>query len=90
MTVNFIPGDPPSSRSRQPGTGINYDIAAKLRTRPGVWAHVRTFNSGQNAANYALLVRTGRVVAFTPSGTFEAVSRKVGDEQRVYARFVGA
>ena len=47
---------------------------------------VRTAQQAAMLANY---VRQARSSAWMPIGAFEAVSRKVDKEYRVYARFVG-
>lgn len=63
--------------------------ANQLRARPGEWAHVSTRNTRQAAAGAAMNIRRGNLNPFNPPGAFEAISRTVGGEFRVYARYVG-
>lgn len=64
-------------------------IANQLRARPGEWAHIGTRASAGSARQGAYQVR-GRNEAFAPAGAFEAASRTVDGEHRIYARYVGA
>lgn len=64
-------------------------IAETLRRRPGKWAHIHTDPKPEYAASMAGRVRTGVIAAMRPPGTFDAVSRTVDGEFRVYARYVG-
>lgn len=66
----------------------NSKVAGALRARPGEWALVRSEHRRSRASSFATQIR-GRALAFQPAGTFEAVTRVVGSEHRVYARFVG-
>ena len=59
------------------------DEARILRANPGRWALLDTFTSAK-ARNTAWQVRTGRLQAFRPAGTFQSVSRAGS----VYARFL--
>jgi hypothetical protein len=83
VSVDFI-GPPPA------GTSKHNHIAEELRARPGEWAVVQRKTSTARAASAAQAIRTGRLRAYAPAGAFEAKSRKVGDEYRVYARYVEA
>lgn len=68
----------------------HYEIAAELRQHPGQWAKILT---SVNLA-YGTKINNGRLAAYRPAGSFEAVVRNtrpeggssVGD---VYARYVG-
>jgi len=64
-------------------------IAAALRLRPNEWAIVEkpatAYQAGQLAAN----IRRGKVGGVRPDEDFDAMSRKVDGEYRVYARYVG-
>lgn len=84
MSIAFEPL-PESGSSR----GKNAAIAAQLRARPGEWAHVLTVASKATAGSTAHQIRTARLKPYAPVGAFEARSRKVDGEYRVYARFVG-
>ncbi|MFK0069731.1 hypothetical protein [Streptomyces sp. NPDC091046] len=63
--------------------------AAELRARPGEWAHVTTAGSAESAASLATAIRSARLTAYAPAGSFEAHARTVDDQPRVYVRFVG-
>jgi hypothetical protein len=83
-TVTFEPL--PDGATRH---GINTAIAAKLRDRPGEWAHINTYTTPGSAASCAQQINSGRLAAYAPAGSFEAKSRTVDGERRVYARYVG-
>ncbi|WP_413800117.1 hypothetical protein [Streptomyces iranensis] len=72
----------------------HHAIAAALKERPGEWAVVQRSVSAAGAGSTAQAIRTAKLAAYAPAGSFEAVSRTVkgenGDgEHRIYARFVG-
>ena len=61
-------------------------VAAALRGRPGEWALVRE----RADASQAIRIKRATIPAFSPAGSFEAVSRKREDGKfDVYARYVG-
>lgn len=64
-------------------------VAVSLRAEPGRWAIIQVCRSPAAASNLARRVRDGSYSAFRPVGAFEAVSRTVDGEIRVYARYVG-
>jgi hypothetical protein len=83
--------DPPSrggGREWSP-KGTHESIAAQLKRKPMEWARCQTLSTVQSAANQADAVRNAKLTAYAPAGAFEAVSRTVDGEHRVYARFVG-
>jgi hypothetical protein len=67
------------------------EILAPLIDNPGEWAIVRRFKQANGAGALASAIRQGRVSR--PQGTnvfdFEAISRTVDGEGRVYVRYVG-
>ena len=65
-------------------------IAAQLRARPGEWAHILSSGSSTSARTMAYGIKAGNRRAWLPAGAFEAVSRTVEGENRVYARYVGS
>ncbi|MFC4512166.1 hypothetical protein [Streptomyces ehimensis] len=68
-----------------------YDVADELRRRTGEWACIADNEDANRASNLAHRIRNGQLVAFRPSGSFEATSRTVGDGSTcVYARHIGA
>jgi hypothetical protein len=80
---------PPPAKSRgssEPSSGYA-GIAAELRANPGRWAVVK-----EQASRYSGLathIRMGQMICFTPSGDFEATTRRLGERTVVYARYVG-
>ncbi len=61
------------------------DIADSLRARPGKWAIVSYVDRAARAAGTVERIEAG--TEYGPG--FEAVNRRVGNQHRVYARFVG-
>lgn len=80
--------EPPPKRVRVTW-GRHADVASKLRAKPGEWAPIGTYNSSQTAASIARQIKRAVLSAYMPAGSFEAVSRTVDGESRVYARYVG-
>jgi hypothetical protein len=72
--------DPPAEKS-----GMGYEIASFLKSKPGKWARVRTDVDSAVAGRYASVIRNAESTAFAPVGAFEA--RAHG--RNVYARYVG-
>lgn len=66
------------------------DFSAELKAKPGEWAVIDAGDRSDNG-KYSLAgnIKKGLQLAFQPAGSFEAVSRKVDGEIRVYARYVG-
>jgi hypothetical protein len=67
----------------------NLDAAAQLRERPGEWARIGAYSTGTSARSMAQSIKTGQRRAWAPAGAYEAISRTVDGEHRVYARYVG-
>ncbi|TXS35089.1 hypothetical protein [Streptomyces sp. t39] len=63
--------------------------AEAVRARPGEWARIGCYGSRDAAASVAWQIRKGVRSAWRPVGAFQAVSRTVGGEFRVYVRYVG-
>jgi len=63
-------------------------VAEQLRARPGEWAIVAVRKDTGLAASMANNLRKGRYGGVT-EGEFESASRKIGDECRVYLRYIG-
>lgn len=80
-TVEFL-GPPPAAESK------HSKIAAALRARPGEWAVVQRAATIGRAASAAQAIRSAKLSAYGPRGSYQAVARTVGAEHRVYARFV--
>ncbi len=64
-------------------------IGAALKKRPQRWAVVMVCETQPLAGTHAKNVRRGVPSALRPLGIFEAVSRTIDGEHRVYARWVG-
>lgn len=79
--------EPPKITTR-PRTKFS-EAARKLKARKGEWAKVADYPKAGTAATIANIIKTGRSRFFEPAGAFEAVSRTVEGEHRVYARYVG-
>lgn len=86
--VEFI-GPPPQQQKNTK----HARIAADLRQHPRTWGVVRRPTTPTRAASAAQAIRDGRLLAYLPVGSFEAVARTVVEggvvEHRVYARYVG-
>ncbi|MDT3395569.1 hypothetical protein RKE29_02705 [Streptomyces sp. B1866] len=87
MSVEFI-GPPPA------GKNTKHDRNAQdLKARPGEWGVVQRTETNSRAASAAQAIRTAKLAAYAPAGSFEAVARTVTEagvaEHRVYARYVG-
>ena len=85
--------DPPRAyRGRNNDISQRYmQIADLLRANPGRWIVVRTWNNDTHrtsASSLSASINHDRLPAFR-GPEFKAVSRTVGDEARVYARYVG-
>lgn len=80
--------EPPPAR-RGNGRVNHADVARKLKARPNEWAIVNTYPNSRTSGAVASSIRTGQVTAYLPRGAWEAVSRLVDGEHRVYARYVG-
>ena len=67
------------------------DVAAELIGARGDWALVREFTEQRagTARSAAAVINKGRIPAYRPAGEFEAVTRTVGGQVRLYARYVG-
>ena len=80
-------GEPPNNRR---GPSVKHGaLAAELKTRPGVWAHALTVGTARSAASTAQAVRSARLSAYAPAGSFDARSRTVSGEYRIYIRYLG-
>lgn len=81
--------EPPPRASNTPGRTTKWrKIAAELKANPGRWAVVDTKANQHLSAQSAYLINRGQLAGLSP-GEFEAVSRLVDGEARVYARYVG-
>lgn len=82
-------GPPPAPKT---GTSVgtrHAKTADVLRDRAGEWAVIDVSDRASVTHSMASAIRTARLRPYAPAGSFEAVSRKVDGEYRVYARYVG-
>lgn len=86
-TITFEPL--PAFGSSRRGGASHEAIAEQLRARPDEWAHILTFPTINSASSTAYSIRKATRKAWGPAGSFEAKSRTVDGEFRVYARYVG-
>ena len=91
MTDEIVWEAPPPSRQGQGGGRPSRmdPLAAALRTRPGEWALAYQCEASNVASRRMYGITRGIAASFRPAGAFEATSRKVDGEYRVYARYVG-
>ena len=79
--------DPPPMR--RPSMGVDYDhLADILRANPGRWAVVREGTRARTVGHMSE-IKSGKIAAFRPAGTFESTCRSEGAKVTVYARYVG-
>jgi hypothetical protein len=82
--------EPPRSTYGGPGKRKTIEahelIAVQLRARPGQWALIM---EGLPHSSIGSLISRGKLRAYAPAGTFEAVARTANGGQSIYARFVG-
>lgn len=70
---------------------INHtEIAAQLRTQPGVWSTVGEYPSSDSAESAARRIRTSyNARMYAPAGAFEARTERTEFGAQVIARYVG-
>lgn len=78
--------EPPAPFQRPRGDQAT--AAKALMERPGEWGIVAICCNSGSSASMARAVRKGVSKTWQPAGDFEALSRKVDGEYRVYARYV--
>jgi hypothetical protein len=72
-----------------PDPKICEEFAEKLKANMGEWALIGKCNSGSAARQRAYMFRTGAQKGYGPPGAFEAESKTLMGEHRVYLRYVG-
>lgn len=80
IDLRWVGSEPPEAFD---STHLSYqhdEVARMLRERPGAWAELPAFEP-----SYTSAINHGKIVAYRPSGTFEAIIRN----HTVYARYVG-
>jgi hypothetical protein len=93
--MEFVDDLPARSRKSR-GPSAYVAEAAELREHPGQWAILRTLPKVNHASQLACGIRTGRLAAFRPAGSYEATvltrperAVHVPRESAVYVRYVG-
>lgn len=78
--------DPPARLTRgRPVSPKWLAIAEALRARPGEWAYV-----GNHYTSKAAEIKQGRLCAFRPAGSFDAVARNVANSRGdLYVCYIG-
>lgn len=77
-------GDPPPPNDNPNGIRSWAVVAVELKANPGRWGLIET------AGNVSLAARINAGKAWwAPAGTYEAVSRLIGGQLHVWARYVG-
>lgn len=61
-------------------------IAVQLRREPGRWALIV---EGYAHSSMGSLISRGKIRAYEPAGSFEAVARVGDNGHNIYARFIG-
>lgn len=81
--------DPPAAR-RNRVDPLAADLT-ELKQHRNRWAVIATYPKHDNgaASGMAQAIRQGKTEACAPRGSFEAVTRTVGEELRVYVRYIG-
>jgi len=89
--IRFEPLPERASKKGNNQSGDSARIADALRGRPGEWAVIKVYESKQHssARGYSARVVGGKTKAYEPAGHFEAATRLIDGEIRVYARYVG-
>jgi hypothetical protein len=84
---------PPNEDSRPGGKRVYAAEAAEAAAKPGIWFVLREWDKNHTAKDDALArtmaanIRHGRIAAFRPGGSFDAVSRRLEDGTlKVYVR----
>lgn len=80
---------PPGKGARYAVPRKHHETAAQLKAKPGLWARVLVSDRDRAMRIAAHQIKNGQLAAYRPARAFEAVSRKVGDEFHVFARYVG-
>lgn len=88
-TVEFS-GPPPAAHT---SNSRHARVVVQLVNNPRKWAVIGRYGSAGSARSTALNIRTGRLAAYAPAGSFDAAARTVITngiaEHRVYARYIG-
>jgi hypothetical protein len=87
---------PPKTRTKRPGQAYEKE-AAELKANPGQWGIVKTrvLTEADGSRSAANDIKSGKIVAFRPRGSFDAESHKEWDEElgatvlNTYAVYLG-
>jgi hypothetical protein len=80
--------EPPAKGAATGRKTKHQKIADKLRKNPGQWALLGSYETVTSANSIAYLIRKGKIAAY-PEGHYDSVSRTVGSDHCVYARYLG-
>lgn len=82
--------EPPRTSCAPSGPPIVWrEVASVLTCRPGEWARVAVLDNALSAGQYVVRVRKGSIEALAEFGRFDAKSRTVKGERRLYVMFLG-
>ncbi len=81
--------EPPPRKHRSLKKTKHEIIADKLKNHPGEWALIGTLGTVSSMNTTAHAIRYGKLPAYAPTGSFEAVGRTVNGKHRVWARYIG-
>lgn len=87
--------DLPARTRKSRGPSAYVAEAAELREHPGQWASLKVCSKVNHASQLAFGIRTGRLAAFRPAGSYEArvltrsFTTLAPRETAVYVRYVG-
>lgn len=87
------PADKTGSFGRNSVAFLYTDEAEELREFPGRWGVLRDpdfdWRNQTQASGVAHGINTGKYAAFRPAGSFEACTRMVNGEAKLFVRYVG-
>ena len=90
--IRFEEPPPPAHPRYAPRSrDVAPNVAAELKGAKGDWALVKEFSEQRagTARSAARVINQGTIPAYRPAGAFEAVTRTVDNQVRLYARYVG-
>lgn len=89
MSKIVFENPPARTGGQKPRSRALVTTAAALRRAAGEWARIGLYRNAATSGSVANQIKRGKLAAFRPAGAFEAVSRTVDGQHRVYARYVG-
>lgn len=84
-----LEGPPPRFGATHPPRYPHDEIVRTAKENPGEWVNFTVGGGRNNHTSLANSMRAGRYVQYRPAADWEIAPRKVGDENRIYVRFIG-